>query len=40
MEYREKEVRAIAEAVVRSEVEELNDLQLLLVGGGIGETSL
>jgi hypothetical protein len=40
MEYREKEVQAIAEAVVRSEVEELNDLQLLLVGGGIGETSL
>jgi hypothetical protein len=40
MEFREKEVQAVAEAVVRSEVEELNDLQLLLVGGGIGETSL
>ena len=40
MEFREKEVQAIAEAVVQSEVQELNDLQLVLVGGGSAETSL
>ena len=40
MEFREKEVQAVAEAVVQSEVQELTDLQLLLVGGGSAETSL
>jgi hypothetical protein len=40
MELREREMEAIAEAIVQSEVCELNDLQLVLVGGGIGETTL
>ena len=40
MEFREKEVQAIAEAIVQNEVQELNDLQLVLVGGGSAETSL
>lgn len=40
MEFRKNEVEAVAEAVVQSEVQELKDLQLALVGGGIGETTL
>jgi hypothetical protein len=40
MEFRQKEVEAVAEVVVQSEVQELNDLQLALIGGGIGETCL
>jgi hypothetical protein len=40
MEFREKEVQAVAEVVVKTEVQELNDLQLVLIGGGIGETVL
>ena len=40
MELREREMEAVAEAVVQSEVRELDDLQLVLVGGGIGETTL
>jgi hypothetical protein len=37
MELREKEVQEI---LVKSEVQELNDMQLALIGGGIGETVL
>jgi hypothetical protein len=40
MEFREKEVQAVVEAVVQSEVLELSDLQLVLIGGGSAETSL
>jgi hypothetical protein len=40
MEFREKEVQAVLDALVQSEVLELNDLQLVLVGGGSAETSL
>jgi hypothetical protein len=40
MEFREKEVQALEEAVVNSAVQELNDLQLALIGGGSAETSL
>jgi len=40
MEFRKNEVEAVAEAIVQSEVQELNDLQLALIGGGIGETAL
>ena len=40
MEFRQKEVEAVIEVAVKAEVAELNDLQLALVGGGIGETTL
>jgi hypothetical protein len=38
MEIRKSEIEAVVEAT--REVVELNDLQLALIGGGIGETSL
>ena len=40
MEFREKEMQLLNEAVVNDEVRELSELQLSLIGGGIGETSL
>jgi hypothetical protein len=40
MEFRENEVQAVEEVIVKSEVQQLNDLQLALIGGGIGETVL
>ena len=40
MEFREKEMEVLNEVVLNEQVRELNDLQLALIGGGIGETSL
>jgi hypothetical protein len=40
MEFREKEMAVLNEVVVNEEVRELSELQLALIGGGIGETSL
>ena len=40
MEFREKEVQAVADAIAVNDIAQLEDLQLALVGGGIGETSL
>ena len=40
MEFREKEMEVLNEVVVNEQVRELSDLQLALIGGGIGETSL
>ena len=40
MEFREKEIAVLNEVVVAEEVRELSELQLALIGGGIGETSL
>ena len=40
MEYRKQEAEAVAEFAVQKEVIELGELQLALVGGGIGETTL
>jgi hypothetical protein len=40
MEFREKEMAVLTEVVVNEEVRELSELQLTLIGGGIGETSL
>jgi hypothetical protein len=40
VEFLTKEMQALAEVVVRSEIQELNELQLALIGGGIGETVL
>ncbi len=40
MELREKEIEAVADAVLQSEVCDLTDLQLALIGGGIGETAI
>ena len=40
MEFREKEMAVLNEVVVAEEVRELSELQLALIGGGIGETSL
>lgn len=41
MEFNDKEVKAVSGVTEQVEaVCELNDLQLALVGGGIGETTL
>lgn len=40
MEYRKQEAETVAEIAVQKEVIELGELQLTLVGGGIGETTL
>jgi hypothetical protein len=40
MEFHAKEMAVLNEVVVNEEVRELSDLQLALIGGGIGETSL
>ena len=40
MEFREKEMEVLNEVVFNEQVRELSDLQLALIGGGIGETSL
>jgi len=40
MEFNDKEVKAVSRVTEQVEVCELDDLQLALVGGGIGETTL
>ena len=40
MEFRQKEMEVLNEVVLNQDVFELNELQLALIGGGIGETSL
>ena len=43
MEYTETEVQVVASAISKAsddQLQDLNDLQLALVGGGIGEASL
>ena len=40
MEFREKEMEVLKDVVLQEAVRELSELQLALIGGGIGETSL
>ncbi len=42
MEYSQIEIAAVTEIVIQSDdqVEELNELQLAMVGGGLGEAIL
>ena len=40
MEFREKEMEVLNEVLLSHDVLELSELQLTLIGGGIGETSL
>jgi hypothetical protein len=43
MEYTETEVQVVSRAISKAsdaQVQDLNDLELALVGGGIGEASL
>ena len=40
MELNKIETQAVVVAAQSEEIQELNDLQLVLVGGGIGETIL
>ena len=40
MEFHETEMAVLNEVLVNEQVRELSELQLALIGGGIGETSL